>query len=88
MIALYFGYGLFILYCFLILAVSAMCWLGIGLSVLAFFNEDHNVDADWRPIAVTLCVVGLLGQWAILKTADIIIPLMWYSLPPLPPLFG
>lgn len=88
MMTLYFGYGLLIFYTFLVVVMSIVLWGMLGLGVMIYRNEDHKSDADWRPVAVGLCIVSLIAQWVLLSSANTIIRTMWHSLPSLPPLFG
>lgn len=81
MILAIFGYSLFFFYVIMVVAFSAMCWLAMGLGVGIFVFEDHKSDADWRPVAVVVFLVGLVLQWALLKTANVMVPNMWHSLP-------
>lgn len=87
MIDLYVGYGLLILYSFYVLFMSIILWGMLGLGIMIYRNEDHTVDADWRPVAAALCIVSAVAQWFLLKSANAIITNMWHTLPPLP-LFG
>lgn len=84
MIDLFVGYGLLILYTFFVLLASIALFLMIILGISIYVHEDHTVDADWRPVAVFLVVVGCVSQWFLLTRADTIIKMMWHSLPPLP----
>lgn len=79
----YLGYVLFALYAICMIAGSGILWLLMGLSIAMYVTEDHTVDADWRPVAVVLFVVGAILQWYLLSAANAILPVMWHSLPPI-----
>lgn len=78
------GYGLLILYTFVSIMFSMICWLMMGLGIAIYRGEDHTVDADWRGPAVVLVIIGALLQWLTLKAADTVITGLWRSLPSFP----
>lgn len=77
------GYSLFSFFVAVLIVLSAILWLLKGLAIAIYWGEDHTSDADWRPLAIGIFVVCAVAQWFLLSHANIILPNMWHSLPPI-----
>lgn len=88
MMNLYVGYGLFILYLFCVVGVSAILWILMYLSGIGVvYSEQKTGIAGGRKWAVLILVVASIAQWILLSWCDHVVRIMWHSLPPLPPLW-
>ena len=85
MIDLYIGYGLFILYVFCVVGVSAILWfLMWNAGVIALADPKKTGIEGFRLISAIVCIVLSAAQWVLLSWCDHVVRVMWHSLPPLP----
>lgn len=88
MIDLYIGYGLFILYVFCVVGVSAVLWILMYLCGLAVVGGDTKSGVgSGRKYGLIIFIVASIAQWVLLAWCDHVVRVMWHSLPPLPSLW-
>ena len=88
MTELYVGYGLFILYTFVVVICSAILWIVMYLSGIGVvYSEQKTGIAGGRKWAVLIFVVASIAQWILLCWCNHVIRVMWHSLPPFPTLW-
>lgn len=76
------GFIVFALSCIIMIVASLALWLILGAGLAIFFCEDHDADADWRIVAITVCIIAIIGQIFVLKTADALITAAWHAIIP------
>lgn len=88
MMDLYIGYGLFILYVFIVVIVSGILWYVKFLCGLAVIGGDTKTGVGGgRKYGAIVFIVAAIAQWFLLSWCDTVIRVMWHSLPLFPTLW-
>lgn len=87
MMDLYIGYGLLILYVFFVVCISGILWYFMFICGLAVIGGDAKTGVGGgRKYGAIIFIVAAIAQWVLLSWANHVVPVMWASIPPLPPL--